>query len=41
MGEIDSKNVLNEFRPQFSFYNRVHSGILIILEKKGKENVYF
>ena len=31
----------NDFRPQIFLHNRVYYFILIILEKKAKENDYF
>ena len=34
-------HVQNEIRPQFTFFNRVYYVVLIILDKNGKENVYF
>jgi hypothetical protein len=35
------KNTLDEVRPHFCVHNRVQNLILIILEKKSKENVHF
>ncbi len=40
LGQIASKNVQNDVRPQISLHNRVYYVILIILEKKAKENVF-
>ena len=39
--KIGSKNAQDEFRPHFCVHNRVQNLILIILEKKSKENVHF
>ena len=39
--KIGSKNAQYEVRPHFCVHNRVQNLILIILEKKCKENVNF
>ena len=39
--KIGSKNAQDEFRPHFCVHNCVQNVILIILEKKSKENIHF
>jgi hypothetical protein len=39
--KIGSKNAQDEVRPHFCVHHRVQNLILIILEKKSKENVNF